>query len=174
MNNSTSTDGHADCGPTYGFLVLRAWLGLRALVTGIEKFADVRTVQEPLLDAAGNPDSSGAIVEVQHKFYSLGSYHAIPDSLRDKFAQEPLLPAFLTTPFYAVLGWALIALGLTVLLGLWTRVSLLLMGLVYVALTVGLILIKQDGGVSWLAIHVALIAFALTLAKHNRFALTRS
>jgi len=43
--------------------------------------------------------------------------------------------------------------------------------LIYVALTVGLILIKQDDGVAWLGIHMALIAFALILAKHNRFAL---
>jgi thiosulfate dehydrogenase [quinone] large subunit len=48
------------------------------------------------------------------------------------------------------------------------------MGLLYVSLTVGLILIKQDGGVSWLAIHVALIAIALSLTKYNRFALTRT
>jgi thiosulfate dehydrogenase [quinone] large subunit len=114
------------------------------------------------------------MVEVTQKFYSLHSYHAIPDSMKERFSQEPLLPTFLTTPYYAVLGWALIALGIAVLLGLWTRASLFLMGLLYVSLTFGLILIKQDGGVSWLAIHVALIAMALSLAKYNRLALTCS
>ncbi|PTY06920.1 hypothetical protein DB347_09985 [Opitutaceae bacterium EW11] len=172
MSDSTSTQ--QDCGSTLGFLVLRAWLGIRALVTGIEKFSDVRTVQQPLLDEAGKPDPSGAVVEIQQKFYSFHSYRAIPDALRDKFAQEPLLPSFLTSPFYAALGWALILLGITLLLGLWTRISLAVMGAIYVALTVGLILIKQDAGVAWLAIHIALIAYALQLSKHNRFALTRS
>jgi thiosulfate dehydrogenase [quinone] large subunit len=57
---------------------------------------------------------------------------------------------------------------------LWTRASLFAMGLLYVALTVGLIFLKQDAGVAWLALHVGLIAFALSLAKYNRFALTRS
>jgi thiosulfate dehydrogenase [quinone] large subunit len=155
-------------------LLLRAWLGVRAILTGVEKFSDSRTLQVPLLDAAGKPDSSGAMVEVTQKFYSLHSYHAIPDSMKERFSQEPLLPTFLTTPYYAVLGWALIALGIAVLLGLWTRASLFLMGLLYVSLTFGLILIKQDGGVSWLAIHVALIAMALSLAKYNRLALTCS
>jgi thiosulfate dehydrogenase [quinone] large subunit len=155
-------------------LLLRAWLGVRAVLTGVEKFSDSRTLQVPLLDAAGKPDSSGAMVEVTQKFYSLHSYHAIPDSMKERFSQEPLLPTFLTTPYYAVLGWALIALGIAVLLGLWTRASLFLMGLLYVSLTFGLILIKQDGGVSWLAIHVALIAMALSLAKYNRLALTCS
>jgi thiosulfate dehydrogenase [quinone] large subunit len=40
-------------------------------------------------------------------------------------------------------------------------------------LTVGLILIKQDDGVAWLGIHVALVAFALALARHNRFTLLK-
>ena len=163
-----------DCGSTLALLLLRAWLGVRAILTGIEKFADSRTLQVPLLDASGKPDSSGAVVEVTQKFYSLHSYHAIPDAMKERFSQEPLLPSFLTTPYYAVLGWALIALGIAVLLGLWTRASLFLMGLLYVSLTVGLILIKQDGGVSWLAIHVALIAMALSLCRHNRLALTCS
>jgi thiosulfate dehydrogenase [quinone] large subunit len=171
---SDTPNNPADCGSTLALLLLRAWLGMRAVVTGVEKFADSRTLQVPLLDAQGKPDSSGAMVEVTQKFYSLHSYHAIPDSMRERFSQEPLLPAFLTTPYYAVLGWALIALGIAVLLGLWTRASLFLMGLVYVSLTFGLILIKQDGGVSWLAIHIALVAMALSLTKHNRFALTRS
>jgi thiosulfate dehydrogenase [quinone] large subunit len=48
------------------------------------------------------------------------------------------------------------------------------MGLLYVSLTVGLILIKQDSGIAWLAIHIGLIAYALTLTKYNRFAITRS
>ena len=163
-----------DCGPMLGLVLLRLWLGVRAIMTGVEKFSDSRTLQVPLLDAAGKPDSSGAVVEVTQKFYSLRSYHAIPDSLKEKFAQEPLLPPLLTTPYYAVLGWALIALGIAVILGLWTRASLFLMGLLYISLTFGLILIKQDAGIAWLAIHVALIAMALSLCKHNGFALTRS
>ncbi len=172
MNNNNDTQ--SDLGNSLAFLVLRAWLGVRSLVTGIEKFSDTRSEQIPLLDAAGNPDASGAIVEVQKKFYALDSYHAIPTSMRDKFAMEPLMPSFLTTPYYAVLGWVLIALGLTLLLGLWTRISLFAMGLLYVSLTVGLILIKQDSGIAWLAIHIGLIAYALTLTKYNRFAITRS
>ena len=42
-----------------------------------------------------------------------------------------------------------------------------------IALTVGLILIKQDDGISWLGIHIALVAFALMLAKHNKFTLLK-
>jgi len=70
-----------------------------------------------------------------------------------------------------VLGPALLVLGVTILLGIASRTSLFLLGLLYVSLTWGLILIKQDDGVSWLGVHMILIVMALMLAQYNRFAL---
>lgn len=166
----------ADCGcdRTLAFLVLRLWLAVRAILAGIEKFGAYRTIQKPFMDpVTGMPDPSGAMVEVKVKYYSLTNYASIPQSLKDKFANEPLLPHAMTTPFYASLGWALILLGVMLLVGLGTRISLVLQGLLYVALTIGLILIKQEDGVAWLGIHIALVAFALMLAKYNRFTLLR-
>ncbi|HYG22921.1 MAG TPA: hypothetical protein VEH04_09075 [Verrucomicrobiae bacterium] len=159
---------------TLAFLLLRLWLGFRAIVTGIEKFGGFNTVQKPFIDpSTGMADPSGAMIEVKEKFYALTNYSAIPQSMKDRFAGEPLMPAVATTPFYAVLGWALIILGVMLVVGLGTRISLFLQGLLYIGLTVGLILIKQDDGVAWLAIHVALIALAFTLARHNRFSILK-
>lgn len=163
----------ASTGNTWAFLLLRLWLGVRALSAGVEKFAANVAVQQPLLDAAGNPDPSGAIVEIDQKVYGFANYQGVPDALKEKFVAEPLLPSFLTAPFYGSLGYVLIALGLMLLLGLWTRISLLAMGLIYVMLTFGLILIKQDQGVASLGVHIALVAFALVLSPYNRFAITR-
>ena len=74
------------------FLVLRGWLGVRALLTGIEKFSSFKIVQKPLIDTAtGMVDPSGAMVDVKQKIYGLANYSAIPSSLKDKFALEPLL-----------------------------------------------------------------------------------
>jgi thiosulfate dehydrogenase [quinone] large subunit len=158
---------------TFAFWVLRAWLGLRALLSGIEKFSTKITVQQPLLDQKGNPDPSGAVVEVQQKVYGFSHYQAMPDSLKDKFANEPLMPSFLTTPFYFFLGGGLILLGLFLLLGIRTRETLLAMGLLYCMLTVGLILIAQEQGVAWLGIHVIAVAAALVLAPYNRYSITK-
>jgi thiosulfate dehydrogenase [quinone] large subunit len=159
---------------TAAFLVLRGWLAVRAILAGIEKFSAFRTIQKPFVDpTTGMVDPSGAMIEVKQKFYSLTNYSGIPQSLKDKFATEPLLPHAATTPFYVVLGWALIVLGVMLLVGVGTRISLFLQGLLYIALTAGLILIKQDDGVAWLGIHVGLVAFALMLAKYNRFTLLR-
>lgn len=153
---------------TLAFLTLRIWLGARALFSGIEKYTGTETIQQPLLDRFGEPDISGAMIEVSQKVYGLEHYHAVTGSMGEAFAKEPLLPSFLLAPYYAVLGPALILLGLTLLLGICTRASLFLMGLLYTSLTFGLILLAQDGGIAWLGTHIILIAMALMLAKHNR------
>ena len=151
---------------TLAFLVLRGWLAMRAILTGIEKFGAYATVQKPLIDpVTGMEDPSGAMIDVKIKFYSHTNYSGIPAPLKDKFANEPLLPHSLLSAFDHLLG--------PLLLGLGTRLSLFVQGLIYIALSAGLILIKQDDGVSWLAIHIALVAFALTLAKHNKLALLK-
>jgi thiosulfate dehydrogenase [quinone] large subunit len=164
------------CGCDYAlaFLVLRGWLAVRAILTGIEKFGAYKTIQQPLIDpTTGMEDPSGAMIDVKIKFYSLTNYSGVPAPLKDKFANEPLLPKFALTTFDHLLGPALIIAGVMLLLGLGTRLSLFIQGLIYIALTVGLILIKQDDGVSWLGIHIALVAFALMLAKHNKLALLK-
>jgi thiosulfate dehydrogenase [quinone] large subunit len=159
---------------TLAFLVLRGWLAMRAILTGIEKFGAYATVQKPLIDpVTGMEDPSGAMIDVKIKFYSHTNYSGIPAPLKDKFANEPLLPHSLLSAFDHLLGPLLLATGIMLLLGLGTRLSLFVQGLIYIALSAGLILIKQDDGVSWLAIHIALVAFALTLAKHNKLALLK-
>lgn len=156
---------------TFSFLLLRLWLGLRALMTGVEKFSGTKVVEKPLLDETGEPDISGAMVEVKTKIYDLGEYNAVAESLEEAFTKEPLLPDFLLTPYYASLGYILIILGITTLLGICTRASLFVMGLLYVSLTFGLILIGQDGGIAWLGIHIIMIAMALSMARYNRLEL---
>jgi len=158
---------------TFAFLLLRIWLAVRAIFTGLEKFSANVTVQKPLLDEMGQPDPSGITLSVEQKVYALSHYHGIPASLSEKFSLEPLLPHFLLVPYQFLLGPVLILIGLTLLLGIGTRISLFVMGLVYVSLTFGLILIGQDGGIAWLAAHVIMIAYALTLARYNRFAILK-
>ncbi|MGD0744794.1 MAG: hypothetical protein ABSA45_06530 [Verrucomicrobiota bacterium] len=173
MNENEEGTGR-DWGGTMAFLVLRGWLAVRAILTGIEKFGAYKTIQKPLIDpATGMEDPSGAMLDVKVKVYALTNYAGIPAPLRDKLVNEPLLPHPVLTAFDHLLGPALILTGMMLLLGLGTRASLFLQGLMYIALTVGLILIRQDDGVAWLGIHVALVAFALMLAKHNKFALLK-
>ena len=55
------------------------------------------------------------------------------------------------------------------LIGLGTRAVAHCQGLLFIALTVGLVLIDQNDGVAWLGIHIALVAAAFLLVEHNRF-----
>jgi thiosulfate dehydrogenase [quinone] large subunit len=159
---------------TFAFLVLRLWLGMRALLVGIGKFGVYHSVAMPLIDpATGQPDASGVMINVNIKSYALANYAGIPAALRDKFAHEPLLPKFAVVAFDRILGPAFILTGIMLLIGLGTRLSLLVQALLYIALTVGLVLIDQNDGVAWLGIHVGLVAAALLLAQNNRFAVLK-
>jgi len=158
------------CDQSLAFLALRLWLGVRALLAGVEKFGAYQTIQKPLIDpTTGQPDASGVLHNVSVKHYAFANYSGIPASLKDKFANEPLLPKFALATFDHLLGPALIVTGVMLLIGLGTRISLFVQALIYLALTVGLILIDKPDGITYLGVHVAMIAFALVLAKYNKF-----
>src|SRR5215472_797991 len=159
---------------TFAFLGLRLWLGVRALFVGIQKFAAYKSVAMPLIDpSTGQPDASGVMINVSVKSYALANYAGIPVGLRDKFAHDPLFPKFALTLFDRMLGPAFILTGIMLIIGLCTRLSLLLQGLLFIALTIGLVLIDANDGVAYLGIHIGLVAAAFLLVQHNRFAVLR-
>jgi len=160
----------ADYGRSLGFIILRLWLGLRTFLSGLEKFAGVK-VSETLVVIDGEANPYGLVAEGGEKVYSFSNYHGVPEALYGKFLEEPLIPEFALRFYDLALGPLLLILGLTVLLGVATRTSLFLMGLVYTSLTIGLVLIGQDGGVAWLGIHIALVVAALFLSRYNRWML---
>lgn len=156
----------------YGSLLLRLWLGVRAVQTGLEKYTATKAADQ-LVNIDGKPNGYGLTAGGSIKQYALENYHGVPAGLMKKFEAEPLMMKFALPLYDKVLGPALILLGLTILLGLAYRSSLFLLGLLYISLTWGLILIKQDDGVSWLGIHMILVVMALALAGHNRLAILK-
>ncbi|PXA05467.1 hypothetical protein DDZ13_00950 [Coraliomargarita sinensis] len=155
---------------TCAILMLRIWLGLRCLQAGIEKYAGTVYISEPT-QVNGVPDPNGTETVIELKEYALLNYSGLPSSLADKFQNEPFISEFLLGIYSQWLGPLLIAVGLCVLLGLATRISLLAMGLIYTSLTYGLILLNQASGIAWLGTHMVLIALALLLASYNRLEL---
>lgn len=156
----------------YGALLLRLWLGVRALQTGIEKFAGTRS-GEQIVAVDGAPNEEGLVAAGSSKFYAFDNYSGVPSGLMKKFQDEPFMLKFALPVYDWILGPVLLLLGITILLGIGYRTSLFLLGLLYISLTWGLILIKQDDGVSWLGIHMILVVGALALAQHNRFAILK-
>ena len=153
---------------TLAFLLLRLWLAVRAIVTCVEKFAETKLVQKALAD---DPDM---IVQVQQKIYSITTYHGVPPSMHASFLNEPLIPSWMLAPYGWFLGIVLALSGITLLLGVCTKASLFVMGLIYVSLTFGMIILGQDNGIAWLGTHMIIIALALYWCdRHNKFTLTK-
>lgn len=160
----------SDFGSALGLLTIRIWLGLRALATGIEKYAGSKASEAAVM-IDGKPNTYGLTDSASEKVYGFSHYHGVPEGLVGQFKAEPLIPGAFLNIYDKVLGPALILLGITVLLGIFPRVSLFAMGLLYTSLTFGLILLKQDAGVAWLAIHIILIAMALIYSDRDKYVL---
>jgi len=159
---------------TFAFLALRLWLGARALFVGIAKYGAYHAVAMPLIDpTTGQPDASGVMVNVNVKSYALANYAGMAAGLRDKFAHDPMFPKFALNLFDRILGPAFILTGIMLLIGLGTRLSLVVQGALFIALTVGLVMIDQNDGVAYLGIHIGLVAAAFLLVRHNRFAVLK-
>lgn len=148
MNSTPSSAAPASPHGDYtgAFLLLRFFLGLRALLAGFEKW-----------------ESSGT--------YSAENYLRNMSRLAEGITGASFLPLAMTRPFAFGLGYALVATGFALLLGLKTRLSLLAVGLIYVALAFGLMAVQESEGVAWLGVHVLMVAAALALVRHDRFAL---
>jgi len=163
-----------DLGLCYGALLLRVWLAVRAIQTGVEKYAGFVGSDQPVT-IDGKVNSYGLTAADPVKEYAMNHYHGVPEALMTKFTKEPIMMQMKwALPLYdKVLGPALLILGLMILFGFLTRTSLFLLGLLYISLTWGLILIKEDSGVAWLGIHMIMIVMALMLSKHNRLCLLK-
>lgn len=170
--STTNISASSPLGLVFASLLLRIWLGVRALQTGIEKFAGKAMSDQPI-EIDGKPYSPDLTEMSSSKVYALGNYHGIPESMRASFSEEPLMMGWALKVYDLTLGPLLIILGLAILLGICSRVSLLLLGLLYVSLTWGLILLGQDAGIAWLGVHVIMVAMALNWADHNRLCILK-
>lgn len=157
-------------GGLFAVLLMRLWLGFRSLQAGIEKYAGIKTTHAPAI-IDGKPDPNGTTIEVYTKVYSIEHYKGVPSALGDKFLKEPFINEKLLSFYDDCLGPLLIILGLTLILGIATRISLLCLGCLFTSLTFGLILLNQPSGIAWLAAHIILIAMMLLFSNHNRFEL---
>ncbi len=179
------------------FWLLRFWLATRAIGTGLTKFmgkqeAEVANpafeaeVKKAIADGLTRDEAVAGITNIPEKVtqmvdvISFSNYHGLPAKgpmTVETFSASPLMPSFMVEPYAFVLGFALIGLGLTTLLGICTRLSLFLMGLLYISLTYGFVILEPSmgpsaaAGIAYLGVHMVLIVGALMLADYNKFEL---
>lgn len=131
---------------TAAFLLLRLFLGLRALLSGLEKF-----------------ESGGR--------YSLENYGRTMDRIANGITQASFIPLWASKVFAQSLGYLLLAAGIAVILGVKTRTALMGLGLVWLGLAFGLMAVQESEGVAWMGVYVGLTSAALLLVRHNRFSI---
>ena len=146
--NETSPTLRCRCEYTYAFLLLRLFLGLRTLLAGIEKW-----------------ESRGT--------YSFENYYQNMGRMAEGITGASFLPLWATKPFAHSIGYILVVLGVLVLLGVKSRPTLFVTGLVYVGLSFGLMAVQEGEGIAWLAVHIIMIVGALLLVRHDRLAVWR-
>lgn len=146
MNDSSDPRHRSEF--TYAFLVLRLFLGLRTFLAGIEKW-----------------ESKGT--------YSFANYAQNMGRMAEGITGASFLPLWATRPFAHSIGYILVALGVLLLLGVKSRLTLFATGLVYVALSFGLMAVQEGEGIAWLAVHIIMIVGALLLVRHERLAVWR-
>jgi len=138
-------------GATWGFLILRAYLVVTMLLAGVGKFE--------------NPDKA---------VYELGFSHWQTNAadMVGNFAATPL-PGFMLVPYAYGIGFAELILGVFLLIGLKTKWTLAVTGLLFVSLSIGLRLQGQYDGAANIALYCLVTVVALLLVRANRLEVWR-
>jgi thiosulfate dehydrogenase [quinone] large subunit len=123
---------------TAAFLLLRLFLGLRTLLAGIEKFE-------------------------ANKSFSFSNYVENMTRMATGISNYSMIPLWAAKMFAMSLGFLLTLIGAAILLGIKSRASLFLGGLVYVGLGFGLMAVQEGEGVAWIGAQV------MMFVRHNRF-----
>lgn len=131
------------------FLILRLFLALIALMNGVTKF-----------------EGPGCT-------YSWEAYVTNMRQMAKLITDDSFIPLWMSTLFAFPLGFLLIIFGVGILMGCFLRLTLVASGLLYVALTFGLLASKNSPGAAWLAIYVGLTVLALRWIHLNRFQVNR-
>ncbi len=140
------------CGQAAASFILRLWIGLRLFFSGIEKFR------------------GGSGVDTAWTFEN---YKDKMGKIAEMTADNSILPTWVCNLYAFPLGFLLVGFGVMCLLGIFTRFSLLVAGLLFVSLAFGLMVLPDDQGALDLGLHVAITAFALIVCHHDKLTLDR-
>lgn len=133
------------CEYTAAFLLLRLFLGLRTFLAGLEKFE-------------------------ANKGYSMENYSTNMARMAKGISDYSFIPVWAANLFAQSLGFLLLIVGVAILLGIKSRWSLFVGGLIYVGLAFGLAAVQEGEGVAWLGMQVLMFAVALVLVRSERLA----
>jgi len=147
-NSTASTQNSNSCNASWAFLGLRLFLGFRWLFAGLDKF--------------GTPGN-----------YSFENYYAKMSGMAGGIAAGSIIPGWAAKLFALPLGYIMLILSITVLLGIKLRISLIVSLLLYVGLSIGMMAIDEQHGIVWLGVHVIICVMALKTVTNAKWVLLK-
>ena len=166
---------------TCAFWLLRLFMGMRLILSGLEKLGYfVAKGNEKLVDALkgkawfgeaglGATEQVDGVDRVINQGLGSGKMWPIAKLMLD----NTNLPVAMIKPFMIGLPYAMLFSGVLILAGLFNRVGWFLAGLVWFSLAFGQMLLPDEVGVQWLGLYVFICALALCLIDHNRVRITK-
>ena len=169
---------------TWGFLVLRFWIGLRMLFAGAEKFYAYAPIDPETGEKAKEMSfaSGHAIITAKDNILGVVRDNAFlplnPSDLLMAFGVSEDKIGFLKPIqpdlwFAVALPYLLLFFGVFLILGILPRLSLFMAGIIFMLLSIGLMSLPDAEGIMYLGVHVGLVAVAMCLVRHSRFNLTK-
>ncbi|MEC9327562.1 MAG: hypothetical protein VX269_03205 [Verrucomicrobiota bacterium] len=134
-------------GEAWACFFLRMWIGMRLMFAGLTKFLSKNEEGSWIFDQEKAGKVMGSITE------TMKANTAIPEVMLNQYA--------------TVLPWALLIVGATVMLGLFTRISLFLAGGLVLSLSLGLMLLPDDTAAVERGVEIIVVGLALMTVKHN-------
>jgi len=139
-----STQSYKISNEEWAFLSLRLFLALRWFFAGLDKFGTF-----------GN--------------YSFENYYATMSGMAGGIAENSIMPGVATKLFALPMGYLMLVLSVTILLGVKMRLSLIVSLMLYVGLSVGLMAVSEQHGIAWLGIHLIMSVMALKMVGHAKW-----
>lgn len=143
-NSTPSTQTNNTSNDSWAFLGLRLFLAIRWFFAGLEKF--------------GSPGN-----------YSFENYYAKMSGMAYGIAENSIIPGWAAKSFALPLGYIMLLLSVTMLLGVKLRINLIVSLLLYVGLSVGLMAVDEQHGIAWLGVHVIMSVMALKMVGNAKW-----
>lgn len=151
MSEATQAKPRCDLSLAYAHLILRLWVAIRLIMAGLDKFR-----------AGNGPDTT----------FTLENYEKKSAAIANLMTTNSMLPGTFIGPYAHSIGYVLLAVGVWTLIGLFTSISLLAAGLVFLSLGFGLAALPDDLELSAnIGVAIIITAGALATAKARQLSL---
>lgn len=134
-------------GEAWACFLLRMWIGMRLLFAGLTKWK-------------GSDEEGNVIFKPEFG-------EKIQEGIVTQMSVATPLSTEMVKAYATYLPWALVIVGCWVIVGLFSRLSLLAAGGLILSLSFGLMLMPEDIEATFRGIEIMVIALALVTVKHN-------